>query len=193
MIEEMTLLKTKILNLNFNPLNIRNMKYKKLKIDYKTSIKKQLEKLGIKTYIDLDKIQDLFPHPKDGYIYDVEDGKEMLGKSPEQAEKEFKKEDRRGLNVYEVLAIIRKDPKVLKDHYIDCTGSRYGSADRVPNVFLGNGDRPWLNWNYVFSFDHWGSASCGSRDLEVGNLGLLENRILDLEKFKESVEKILKL
>ena len=30
-------------------------------------------------------------------------------------------------------------------------------------------------------------------DLEVGNLGLLENRILDLEKFKESVEKILKL
>lgn len=165
------------------------MKYKSLKVDYKTPLKDQLEKLGITNYLDLSKIQNLYL--KESVIYDIEDGEEMKGKSPEYCEQEFKKQNRRGLNVHEVLAIIRKNPKVLSNHHIDCVGSRYESAGGVPYVYLDYGDRPRLGWRDVdFSNDYWGSASCGSRTSDVGNL---ESRVLELEEFKKKVEKVLNL
>jgi len=53
--------------------------------------------------------------------------------------------------------------KVLSEHYVDCTGSRYERAYFVPNVYLLD-DLPELHWNIVgHSFDGWGSASCRSR------------------------------
>ena len=143
------------------------MKYPKLKPDYKTPLDEQFKKLGIENYLNWSKIENLFTPSQDGYIYDVEDGEETKGKSPEECEEIFKTQNRRGLTIHEVLAIIRKNPKVLKNHYIDCTGSRYVSAVRVPDVCLDRGDRPLLGWGGVdYSIGRWGSASCGSRTLE---------------------------
>lgn len=133
-------------------------KIKELKIDYKTSLEAQLEKLGIRNYLDLSKIQNF--HPQEEIIYDVEDGEEMKGKSAKDCEKVFKSQNRRGLNVCEVLAIIRENPKVLENHYIDCGGSRYEGLDRVPDVYLDFGGRPRLSWFYVdLSHPRWGAAS----------------------------------
>lgn len=165
---------------------------KKLKVNYKDSVEKQLKELGIISYMNLSEITDLYPPSSDGYIYDVEDGKAMCGKSVNECEIEFRKQGRRGLTVKEVLAIYRHSPKVLKDHHIDCSGSRCGSGG-APILYVF-GDRPGLCWRYLGSSDgQWGAASCGSRTLDLGNSGLLEIRILELEKFRDKVEKVLKL
>lgn len=165
---------------------------KKIKVDYKTPLKIQLKELGIEIYLNLEEIKNLYPPSKDGYIYDVENGKEMTGKSPEECEKEFKTKGRRALTVHEVLAIYRKDKKVLESHYIDCSGSRFGSSGGVPYLYLCGG-RPELVWVWAdVSSSEWGSASCGSRDLDIGNLELLETRLLDLEQKMNKIEKVLR-
>jgi len=97
------------------------------------------------------------------YIYDVEDGKALFGKSPEDAEKILKKRSRSPLTAAEVMALTTHTD-VLKEHYVWATGSRYVKSGKVPSVYLDDGDRPRLNCFYVdYSNDHWGSASCGSR------------------------------
>lgn len=147
------------------------MKIKKLRVDYKTPLKKQLEELGIKNFLDLDKIENLYPPSKDGYIYNVEDGKEMLDKSPEDCEKEFKKQGRRGLTIHEGLALLRKNPDVLKDHYIDLVGSRY-ERDFVPCLCFWF-FRPWLSWGAAGdAYSGYGSASCESSFLPLESLSL---------------------
>ena len=165
------------------------MKIKKLKVDYKTPLKTQLEKLGIKSYLDLEEIKNLYS--KEETIYDIETGKEMLGKSPEQCEKEFKKQGRRGLNVYEGLAIIRKCPNILKKHYIDLVGSRYERHGRVPNVYLDD-DKPELSsGDIVNSNGKWGSASCRSnRDLDIGFLDLFGTLELNGYKYEIKIKSI---
>lgn len=136
------------------------MKYKKLKVDLKTPLKDQLKELGIESFMDLDKIENL--HEPEAEIYDVEDGKETLGKSPDECESIFKEQKRIGLTLVEVLALIRKNSKILKSHNLDCTGSRCYSTDGVPYVCLVGG-RPKLYWGYVGrSLSLWGSPSCGS-------------------------------
>ena len=101
--------------------------------------------------------------PKGPYfIYDVEDGKDMLGKSPEKAEKLITEQKRSCLTADEGIAVC-VHTNVLSEHYVDCTGSRYSHADRVPLVCLLDG-RPRLLWFYArYSIDEWGSASCRSR------------------------------
>ncbi len=96
------------------------------------------------------------------YIFDVENGRATKGKSPEEANEIFKTNDRRGLTVAEAIALaVHTD--VLSHHNVWAAGSRYESAGKVPLVYLVYGDRPKLNWYRVdYSFDHWGSASCGS-------------------------------
>lgn len=95
-------------------------------------------------------------------IYDVEDGKDMLGKSPEKAEKLIKKQGRTCLTVDEGIALC-VHTNVLSEHYVDCTGSRYGRAGWVPSVYLSDG-WPLLGWDGADgSDDGWGSASCRSR------------------------------
>jgi len=165
------------------------MKIKKLKVDYKTPLKTQLEKLGIKNYLDLDEIKNLYPQEET--IYDIETGKEMLGKSPEQCEKEFKKQGRRGLNIYEGLAIIRKCPNILKKHYIDLVGSRYKQSDEVPDVYL-NDDGPELGSDdFGYSHGKWGSASCRSnRDLDIGFLDLFGTLELNGYKYEIKIKSI---
>ncbi|MFC1757100.1 DUF5701 family protein [Patescibacteria group bacterium] len=113
------------------------------------------------TNMDPTEITDVVDVPTKPYwIYDVENGKAMLGKSPETAEKLIKKDGRSCLTETEVIAIGIQD---LPDHYMDASGSRSGSSDHVPYLYLRDG-RPRLHWDYAdVSDSRWGSASCGSR------------------------------
>ena len=119
------------------------------------------------TYLNPTAISDVVDAPQEPYyICDVEDGNSTRGKSPENAEKVLKQQKRSPLTAAEVTAL-STHTDVLSRHYVWAPGSRYGSADLVPIVYLGDGDRPGLVWGYVDDSDdsssRWGSASCGSR------------------------------
>jgi len=120
------------------------------------------DKVGY-TYLDPNEITDEVETPKNLYfIYDVKDGKDMLGKSPEKAEKLIKEQKRSCLTADEGIAVCVHS-KVLSEHYVDCTGSRYEHSDCVPHVCLSGG-RPKLDWSDAdYSHGKWGSASCRSR------------------------------
>ena len=93
---------------------------------------------------------------------DIENGKVMLGKSADEAVKQFKKEGRSPLTAEEGIAIILQHPEILKDHYMDLPGSRRGDG-RVADLWLVEG-KPGLSWSWASSSHaEWGSASCGSR------------------------------
>ena len=95
-------------------------------------------------------------------VVDVENGKVMLGKSADEAVKQFKKEGRSPLTAEEGIAIILQHPEILKDHYMDLPGSRRGVGG-VAYLWLDGGE-PELRWDWADdSFARWGSASCGSR------------------------------
>ncbi|MEK7192083.1 MAG: DUF5701 family protein, partial [Patescibacteria group bacterium] len=95
-------------------------------------------------------------------VVDIENGKVMLGKSPDKAVRQFKKEGRSPLTAEEGVAIILQYPEILKDHCMDLPASRLG-ADGVADLLLDGGN-PKLGWNVSCSSDsRWGSASCGSR------------------------------
>ncbi len=115
------------------------------------------------SYLYQSDVSNVVDVPKEPYfIYDVEDGKDMLGKSPEKAEALIKKQDRTCLTADEGIALC-VHTNVLSEHYVDCTGSRCRHAVRVPRVCLG-GDGPKLVWDRADgSVDGWGSASCRSR------------------------------
>lgn len=115
------------------------------------------------TYLKPTAVTDQFDTPNDlYYIYDVEDGETMRGKSPEAAEKIFKKQSRFPLTAAEIINLcILTD--VLSRHYVWGSGSRRGSADRVSSVWLEVG-RPVLDWGFADgSGSEWGSPSLGSR------------------------------
>src|SRR3989344_6994819 len=116
------------------------------------------------TYLNSTQISDVGGAPSEPYyIYDVEDGESMRGKSPEAAEKIFKQQKRSPLTAAEAMALTTHTD-VLSRHYVWVTGSRCGSADEVPGVYLDLGYRPGLYWGCVDGSDgHVGSASCGSR------------------------------
>ncbi len=115
------------------------------------------------TYLDSNKITNNVETPKGLYfIYDVEDGKDMLGKSPEKAEALIKKQKRTCLTADEGIALC-VHTNVLSEHHVDCTGSRYGRAADVPDVYR-DGDGPEFNCHhFLSSLGRWGSASCRSR------------------------------
>ena len=116
------------------------------------------------TYLKPTQISDVVDAPQEPYyIYDVEDGESTRGKNPEVAEKILKQQKRSPLTAAEVTALTTHTD-VLSKHYVWATGSRYESADEVPDVCLDGGDRSKLYWYDVdYSDDRWGSASCGSR------------------------------
>jgi len=118
------------------------------------------DKVGY-TSLDPNEITDKVETPKIPYfIYDVEDG--MLGKSPKKAEQLIAEQKRSCLTIDESIALC-VHTNVLSEHYVDCTGSRYGRADLVPSIYL-NDDRPEIGWDHLdFPDDWWGSASCRNR------------------------------
>lgn len=114
------------------------------------------------TSLNVRLITDLVKVPEDPYvIYDVEDGRTLLGKSAQDAERLLKQQNRSGLTAAEALHLCIQ-ASTLNHHFVDAVGSRYDS-DRVPNLWLNDG-RPCLLWDYRGDArSHWGAASCGSR------------------------------
>jgi len=102
------------------------------------------------------------PNGKAYLAIDIETGKTTLCKTPDEAIKKIKSEDRSPLTLEEGVALITHHPEILKDNYVWTPGSRRGD-DEVANLWLGGG-RPRLNWSGAGgSGPGWGSASCGSR------------------------------
>ncbi len=127
------------------------------------SIDKQMKLVGGTNYFSLEALRDLVNTPKTPYwIYGVENGKAMLGKSPDTCVKDFAKQGRRGLTAIEGINLVAQYPDVLKDHYIDLPGSRYG-VSRVPYLGLDDGGSG-LYYDGLSSSasSYCGSASCGS-------------------------------
>lgn len=120
------------------------------------------DKVGYTT-LDPNNITDVVDVPKGPYfIFDIEDGRKYLGKSPERAEELIKEENRSCLTADEGIAVC-VHTNVLSDHYVDCTGSRFGHSYRVPHVYLED-EFPRLIWLNFDDSDHrWGSASCQAR------------------------------
>jgi hypothetical protein len=132
---------------------------KKLLVIKSKSLEEQFTELGVVNYLDLKRVKDVIETPADNYyIKNIEDGTKMLGKSPDNCDKIFKEQGRRGLTIYEGLALLRDNPDILKDHYIDLSGSRFGSDD-VPALCL-RGGRPGLDCSDSgLAFYRCGSAS----------------------------------
>jgi len=125
---------------------------------------------GKKGYTGIDDVSEFFttaegveiPEAMAYLVVDIENGKVMLGRSADEAVKQFKKEGRSPLTADEGVAIILQHPEILKDHYMDLAASRHG-ADGVADVWLHEG-KPKLDWSSSDGSDaKWGSASCGSR------------------------------
>jgi hypothetical protein len=102
------------------------------------------------------------PNGKAYMAVDIETGKTTLGKTPDEAIKKIKSEDRSPLTLEEGVALITHHPELLKDNYIWVPGSRHGD-DKVASLWLSEG-KPRLGWVWASdSYAGWGSASCGSR------------------------------
>ncbi len=102
------------------------------------------------------------PNGKAYLAVDIETGKTTLGKTPDEATKIIKAEDRSPLTLDEGVALITHHPEILKDHYVWAPGSRHGD-DEVARLWLSGG-KPRLDWNWANdSYAERGSASCGSR------------------------------
>ncbi|MFH0819678.1 MAG: DUF5701 family protein [bacterium] len=96
------------------------------------------------------------------YLFDVENGRETLGQSPEKAEKIIKKQRRLCSTEVEIINLALQT-NVLKRHYLDATGCRYIDESKVPYLGMIK-DKPILHW-YRLKNGHpfWGSPSCGKR------------------------------
>ncbi|MBI5004997.1 MAG: hypothetical protein HZC03_00070 [Candidatus Lloydbacteria bacterium] len=102
------------------------------------------------------------PNGKAYLAVDIETGKTSLGKTPDEAIKKIKSEDRSPLTLEEGVALVTHHPEILKDNYIWMPGSRRGD-DSVAHLWLVEGG-PRLYWVWASgSGAGWGSASCGSR------------------------------
>ena len=101
------------------------------------------------------------PNGKEYLAIDIETGKTTLGKTPDEAIKKIKSEDRSPLTLEEGVALITHHPEILKDNYVWAPGSRRGD-DGVADLWLVEG-KPELSWYGANSLVNWGSASCGSR------------------------------
>ncbi|MEK7516364.1 MAG: DUF5701 family protein [Patescibacteria group bacterium] len=139
-----------------------------LSLEKKISLIELEGKRGYSTYdsSELENAEDVkIPELLAYLIVDVENGEAMIGKSANEAARQFKKNGRSPLTVEEGVAIVTQYPEILKDHYLSLPGSVFEIDDGlgVANLWLREG-KPELNWSWSFSAaSGLGSASCGSR------------------------------
>ncbi len=165
---------------------------KKIKVDLITPIEQQLKDLGIKNYLDLSEIMDLYPSRQ--YLEDIDDGKSMRGFSPVNARKAFAEKNRQGLTLREGLALLRENPKILKSHNLDFVGSRCDDGS-VPCLDV-RGDKPALSSGWeVNAYPMYGAPSAGSvSELEPRNLDPLVPLKIEILEMKVRInEKIYNL
>ncbi len=115
-----------------------------------------------RTGVDVNNIENIVDTPSEPYaIFDIEDGSKHRGYSPREAQKILEEEGRSPLTAEECIMFAQYVP-VLKDHHLNCTGSR--CRGDVPGVYLSGGEMPRLNWRSLeFGGVGWGSPSCRSR------------------------------
>lgn len=115
------------------------------------------------SYLHQSEVSNLIKVPNRPYwMFDVEDGLAMCGKSPQDAEPLIKQQRRTCTIVDEGIAVCTHTP-VLSKHFMHFTGSRYRRVDEVPDARLVGG-KPELSHNLaVGSNGSWGYASCRSR------------------------------
>ena len=136
--------------------------FSSLSLSTQMSMVKNGNKAGF-TNLKANEIKDIVSTPNQPYyIFDVEDGTDMLGRSVRKATELIKNLDRSPLTAAEVISLsIQTD--ALSKRYVDAGGSRSESDDGAPHLALFV-SQPKLNWNFVdYSSDRCGSASCGSR------------------------------
>ena len=116
-----------------------------------------------KNWLEEGRVEDVVKTPKTHYLcLAVEDGRRMLNVSPGDAVKRFAKDGRSAYTAREGIFHAMYFPEVLKRHFMDLPGSRYG-AGNVPGLDVYDG-RPYLYYYWSFYANPgWGSASCGSR------------------------------
>ncbi len=115
------------------------------------------------TYLDPEKIFDRLETPENLYfIYDVEDGKDMLGKSPEQAQKLVKKQNRFCLTVAEVVALC-VHTNLSSGYYMYCLGSYHNSLELVPGINFTISGHMLGCYKIEAKDDGFGTPSCGRR------------------------------
>jgi len=138
-----------------------------LLVDYETPIAKQCQLLGIENYLNLTHHKDwgMKPRSRWGWIYEVDDGRKVLGRSPNNVIEEFNRNKRRGLMTVEGLALYRENPDLLLNHFVDLIGSRYFRTEDVcvPHLHLNGNElnRPSLVYGPLGADNpKWGSASC---------------------------------
>lgn len=114
------------------------------------------------SYLTDSRVTNLDNIPQGHYLaVDIEDGRAMRNTKPSICLTQFKREKRFGGTVNEGISTVMYKPDILRHHYIDLPGSRYGSGG-FP--YLSGYGRPELgaSWN-VYAHPGDGSLSCGSR------------------------------
>lgn len=115
------------------------------------------------TNLDPSDMSDVVETPKKPYfIFDVEDGRVMLDKSPKDAAEIIGKKGRFVLIDSEVIAIA-VHTEVLLHHYVEAAGTRYDSDNYNPNLCLTNYGADLNYGGFSRSADRFGAASCGKR------------------------------
>ena len=120
------------------------------------------EKKG-RNYLNETTVKNAVAVPKGHYlVLDIEDGRKMLKTAPDRAVEIFSQEGRSAYVCREGIFHVMYFPETLRHHYMDLSGSRYGTRF-VPSLCLVEG-RPGLSdfWSNC-ALPRWGSPSCGSR------------------------------
>ena len=99
-------------------------------------LKNKIEKIQGHTQLDIANITTENEHPF-SILLDVEDGKNMVAKSPKDALRKFEKEHRHALNINESIALLTHYQDILKDHYVISAGSFYPKdGETLPLLWL---------------------------------------------------------
>lgn len=144
-------------------------------------------------YTDLERITDMFKAipVKPYYFFDIEDGGATQNRSYQDAEKLIKKQGRRGLTGFEIIALgIHAD--VLFRHYVYAIGSRCGSSPfEMPALWLFDG-RPKLSGLYIdYPLKKWGTPSCENEYPEEKKIEELADKREERVRYTHGVSKYL--
>lgn len=98
-------------------------------------------------------------------ILDIDRGKESINIPPNEAIRLIKNADRSPLTIDEGIAIVTHFPEFLiKNNCFSLLGSRTGTDQRVPAIWINSKKEPNLGWCWDGNPHTWlGSASCRER------------------------------
>lgn len=133
------------------------------------NVQEKIKKIKGHSELDFNNLEADAQIPSPMYmLLDVEDGKNMVAKSPKDALKKFQKEARHPLSINESVALLTHYPELLKDHYLISAGSFYTTKDNesLPLLWLlDEHENPELHYAW-FHIAH-GSYGTGSYSIKI--------------------------